>query len=60
METISYEISQQLTDTLRLFANNEELFDSLASIYRKTFLALTKAGFTEEQAMQIVSRQGFK
>ena len=49
-----------MVETLGALTKNDELFKSLASVYRKTFLSLVEAGFTEEQAMQIVSRQGFK
>jgi len=38
-----------------MFANSEVLYTNLANIYRKMFISLTSVGFTEEQAIQIVT-----
>ncbi len=51
-------LAGQIADVAEAMVEQERLFTGCALIYRKTFLALVGSGFTEEQALVIVSRQG--
>lgn len=45
-------------DGLKIAAECDELYRLNAQVYRKAFDSLVAVGFTEGQAMLIVSRQG--
>jgi len=49
---------EQLVEMLRAVEENDELFDIMARMMKKSYDALVKAGFTEEQAIKIVAGQG--
>jgi hypothetical protein len=49
---------EQIKGMLREMVADDELFAIMAQGYKKAYDALIKAGFTEEQAMQIVANQG--
>lgn len=49
---------EELLEMLREYEQNDEIFETLARMMRKMYDALIKAGFTPEQAMQIVASQG--
>lgn len=44
----------EITKVMKLMVNDKELMKTTASLYRNFYEALFEAGFTEEQAMQIV------
>ena len=51
-----------MAETLRKMRANSELFEmvtgEMAHSYRVAYLALTKEGFTNEQAMALILRKG--
>ena len=49
------EMVKELLDQLE---NDDEYFDKVARVAKKMHDSLVKAGFTEEQAVQIVASQG--
>ena len=49
---------EQLVEMLRAVEENDELFDIMARMMKKSYDALIKAGFSEEQATKIVAGQG--
>jgi hypothetical protein len=49
---------KQLKEMLKEVVADDELFDLIAQYHRKAHKALIKAGFTKEQATQIVAHQG--
>ena len=49
---------EQLKKKLREVVADDELFELVAQGLKKTHSSLVKAGFTEEQATQIVAHQG--
>ena len=49
---------EQLKEMLKEVVADDELFDLMAQGLKKAHGALIKAGFTEEQATQIVAHQG--
>lgn len=51
-------IFQEITDNLKSVNSNTELWDELAKCYKNAYDALCRAGFTPDQAMEIISRQG--
>ena len=51
-------MTEQLLEMLRKVEKCDELFDITARILKKSYDAMIKAGFTEEQATKIVAGQG--
>ena len=49
---------EQLVEMLRAVEENDELFDIMARMMKKSYDALINAGFSEEQATKIVAGQG--
>jgi hypothetical protein len=49
---------EQFKRMLREVLKDDEIFDLIAQGFRKTHTSLVKAGFTEDQATQIVASQG--
>lgn len=49
---------QQTVQMFQEIEKQDELFDVTARVMHKFYLSLCKAGFTEEQAAQIVAAQG--
>ena len=49
---------ERFKEMLREFVEDDELFDLVAQGLKKSHNALIKAGFTEDQATQIVAHQG--
>jgi hypothetical protein len=49
---------KEFKEILREFVADDELFELTAQIMKKSHTALVKAGFTKEQATQIVASQG--
>ena len=48
----------QLKEILKSVNQDSEIFQLVAAQYRAMFLALVAKGFSEEQAMEILARQG--
>jgi len=49
---------EQLIEMMREMEQNDELFEIGARLMKKSYDALIKAGFNEEQATKIVAGQG--
>jgi len=49
---------EQFLEMLNSVEKSDEFFKVSASIAKKSFDAYVKAGFTEDQAMQIIVHQG--
>lgn len=49
---------QDLKDMMNLLNSDPELWDTIAKSYKNAYDALLRAGFSADQAMQIISRQG--
>ena len=48
----------ELLEMLKELEENDEFFDTIARILKKSYNSLIKAGFTQEQATTIVAGQG--
>jgi len=58
MTTDIDEVAEATAAILERFAENDKLVSQLAKFVRKLYLALVNEGFTEEQALNIISKQG--
>lgn len=48
----------ELLQALKELNSNQEIWDAIATTYRNAYDALIRAGFSSDQAMTIISRQG--
>jgi hypothetical protein len=48
-------VMEMMLDMLEQIEDSEEFFETIASIMKKLYDALLKAGFTEKQAVRIVA-----
>lgn len=49
---------EETKDMVRMMVEDDELFDLIAQLLKKSHAALIKAGFTEKQATAIVAGKG--
>ena len=49
---------EQMKEMLRMVMEDDELFELMAQILKKSHSALITAGFSEEQATTIIASQG--
>jgi len=52
------EMLEMLLEFLREIEKRDEFFDLMARVHKKSFDAMVKAGFTEDQAIRIIAGQG--
>lgn len=50
-------MNEKINELFNQILDNEELFENMANVYAMFFRSLVSAGFTEEQAMQIIISQ---
>lgn len=51
-------IAEDMREIMKAFADDKEFFPAIAKAYKKMYDSLVDAGFSPEQAMQIVCSQG--
>lgn len=54
-QQIPANLLEMILDMLEQIEDNDEFFETVASIMKKLYDALLKVGFTEKQAVRIVS-----